>query len=77
MKRNKRNRNRHSKPYMPKEEEMKRILDGLKEQPFFKDAFIQKEEAKQPVDCMGHCFDAMIAMLLIGFLLSPPFPFRK
>ena len=62
---------------------MKRILDGLKEQPFFKDAFSQKEqpkqaeEAKQPVDCMGHCFDAMIAMLLIGFLLSPPFPFRK
>lgn len=71
MKRNKRNRNRHSKPYMPKEDEMKRILNGLKEQPK------QTEEAKQPVDCMGHCFDAMIAMLLIGFLLSPPFPFRK
>ena len=76
MKRNK--RNRHSKPYMPKEEEMKRILDGLKEQPFFKDAFIQKEEAKQPVGCMGNGFEAMVVMLLIAFLLSPsPFPFHK
>ena len=65
---------------MPKEEEMKRILEGLKEQPFFKDAFIQKEEAKQPVGCMGNGFEAMVVMLLIAFLLSPPFPtfpFRK
>lgn len=76
MKRNK--RNRHSKPYMPSEAEMNRILEGLKEQPFFKDAFIQKEEAKQPVGCMGNGFEAMVVMLLIAFLLSPsPFPFRK
>ena len=65
---------------MPKEDEMKRILDGLKEQPFLKDAFIQKEEAKQPVGCMGNGVEALVVMLLIAFLLSPPFPpfqFRK
>ena len=68
---------------MPSEADMKRILEGMKEQPFFKDSFRQKaqpkqaEEAKQPVDFMGHTFDTMIAMLLIGFLLSPPFSFRK
>lgn len=59
---------------------MKRILDGLKEQPFFKDAFSQKEQPKQPVGCMGNSFDAMVVMLLIAFLLAPPFspfPFRK
>jgi hypothetical protein len=56
---------------MQSEADMNRILEGQKEQPK------QTEEAKQPVDFIGHHFDTMIAMLLIGFLLSPPFPFRK
>ena len=62
---------------MPSEADMNRILEGLKEQPFFKDAFSQKEQPMQPVGCMGTSFDAMVVMLLMAFLLSPPFPFHK